>query len=144
MVTGIIGVAVLAIILGAILGGENLGDTLRKGLGCLFWLAVLAGIVLFIGYRNSQKNSPTPTSSKSSTPVSSDCIETQFVVTAADVPCYSKPNFSSSTVGTLPKGNEITIKCPAKYKNCYEISCIDNTTKRETKYYLRKSHVRQK
>ena len=44
---------VIIIILGALAGGDSLGETIRSGLGCLVWIVLaLLALAFFIGVAN--------------------------------------------------------------------------------------------
>jgi len=43
---------VVIIILGALVGGNSLGETIRKGLGCLLVIALILLAIVFIGAAN--------------------------------------------------------------------------------------------
>ena len=43
---------VVIIILGALVGGNSLGETIRKGLGCLLVIALAFLVLVFIGAAN--------------------------------------------------------------------------------------------
>jgi len=87
---------IVAIILGALLGGKNLGDTIRKGLGCLvLLLIIIIGAIIYS--ISGPKNGSAPQET-----VSSSNAYAYFIV-KHNCETYTKPNKNSEIYGYLSK-----------------------------------------
>jgi hypothetical protein len=43
-----VGLFLVVVILGALAGGKSFGGTISKGIGCLFWVAIIGFIFLIV------------------------------------------------------------------------------------------------
>lgn len=49
---GWVGLLVVILILGALVGGDSLGETIRKGIGCLVVIFLIVLVLAFFGVSN--------------------------------------------------------------------------------------------
>jgi hypothetical protein len=141
-------IVTLAIILGAIFGGKDFGDTMRKGMCCLFWLTIIAvGIIfLYIGYKRSQNASGSGDSSRggsgSQTSTLDDSKTYTFVVLKKDAACYLQPNKNSAVDSYVNKGDTLYITGVNKYRYFYKVT-LRNDNGGEDVNYILKDHLRR-
>lgn len=150
MATGIIVIVLLAIVFGALSGGENFGDTMRKGLGCIFSLVVLVvGVLIFIEYKDRNSggsfsgggNSGGGSSGLYSSNSEDNGTHT-FVVRREDTPCYVNPNKNSAVDGYVSKGDTLYIEGINEYKYFYRVELKDEQGNLDINYLL-KDHLRK-
>src|SRR6056297_3800143 len=107
---------IIIIILGALLGGKNFGDTVRKGCGFLILLMIIIVAIILTFY--------SPYGFKKDTykqeTVSSSDFSSYFIV-KQDCETYTKPNNKSEISGNLVLGQKLYIENVNKYKYFYEL-----------------------
>lgn len=121
---------VIVIFIGALLGGNSFGGTVRKGCGFLLMLVIIIAIaisVLFYSRTNSKK-----------THEDQEVVSTHFTV-KENCLTYIKPNIESEVSGKLEIGKEFFIENVNKYKYFYEI-----TNKNGKKTFVRKNCLKIK
>ena len=120
---------IVILIIGALLGGKNLGDTFRKGCGCfviLILLLVFGSIYFFSNYYHTNENKEI-TEQKLSYTLTSD----------SDV--YLKPDINSEVIGYAFEGEEFEVSEPQKFNYFYEVKLENGQNA-----YLLKDHFGKK
>jgi hypothetical protein len=127
---------IVLIIFGALVGGKNLGDTVRKGCGCFIFLLILIIGAITIIYTITI--SETKKDSNSQEKVSTSNNNTYFIV-KQNCETYTKPNKKSKISGYLESGEELYIKNINKFNYFYEV-----TENNGEKSYILKGYLRKK
>ena len=108
---------IIAIILGALLGGKSFGSTVRKGCGSLILLVIIIVAIGVIFYSQSEsKRAPHNKEAVSSSTTPAYFIVKQYCQT------YTKPNIKSDISGLLEEGKELLVENVNKFNYFYEIS----------------------
>lgn len=119
---------IVVIIFGALMGGKNLGDTVRKGCGCfVVLLIIIVGAIIYFYNKPETKKDPSPQEKVSTINDNAYFIVKQNCVT------YTKPNKNSEKSGDLEVGEELFIENINKFNYFYEV-IEDN---REKSYILK-------
>jgi hypothetical protein len=105
---------VIVVLIGALLGGESFGGTIRKGCGFLFLVGIgLIVLSLFTCPRLNMDDAG-ETDTKYQVPASSE----RFLVQQSS-PLYSKPDVQSDTMAVLRIGDEVVVPDPDRYTYFY-------------------------
>ena len=108
---------IIAIIIGALLGGKSFGGTLRKGCGFLILLVIIIVTIGVIFYSLSEsKKFPHNKEAVSSSTTPAYFIVKHYCKT------YTKPNIKSDISGYLEEGKELFIENINKFNYFYEVS----------------------
>lgn len=122
---------IVIIIIGAIIGGKNLGDTVRKGCGCLvIMLIIIIGIIIYTISEKETDSSPQETVSTSN--------DYAYFIVKQNCETYSKPNINSEILGYLEAEQELYIVNINKFKYFYEVNDDNGKKSYILKEYLRK------
>jgi len=125
---------IVIIIFGALLGGKNLGDTVRKGCGCfIFLLIIIIGVIIYTISISEKDND-----SKPQEKVLTSYGQAYFIV-KQNCETYTKPNKKSKISGYLEAGDEIYIEHINKFNYFYEVK-EDNGQKS----YILKGYLKRK
>ena len=125
---------IIVIIIGALLGGKSLGETVRIGCGVLIMLIIIAfaiGLFFYSG-TDSQKTYENHNS------ISTSDNSAHFIVNE-NCQTYIKPNIESDESGNLEIGDEYFVKNINKFNYFYEI-----TDKNGHKAFVRKECLKRK
>ncbi len=126
-------ILIVIIILGALIGGKNLGDTVRKGCGCIILILIILLIGGIIYSTSGTKNDSTSQEAVSS---SNDYA---YYIVKHNCETYIKPNKNSEISGYLEAGQELYIEKINKFNYFYEVN-EDNGRKS----YILKDNLRKK
>lgn len=126
-------ILIVIIILGALIGGKNLGDTVRKGCGCI----VLLLIIILIGGIIYSTSGPNEDSTPQEAILSSN--DYAYFIVKQNCETYIKPNKNSEISGYFEAGQELYIKNMNKFNYFYEVN-EDNGRKS----YILKDNLRKK
>lgn len=125
---------IVAMIIGALLGGNTFGGTIRKGCGFLLLLIIVAiGIWLFF---------LSPTNSKTATEnpeVISTVDHWAYFIVKENCQTYIQPNIESDVSGNLEIGKEIFVEAINEYEYFYEINDTN-----QKKVFVRKECLKRK
>ena len=113
----VITLLIIAIILGALLGGKSFGGTVKKGCGFLILLVIIIFTLGLIFY--SLPNSKKAPHDKEE--VSSSNASAYFIV-KKNCQTYKKPNIESDPSGQLEVGKELLVENVKKFNYFYELS----------------------
>ena len=115
--TILIPVLIVAIILGAILGGKSFGGVVSKGCGFLAFIVSLTIVIIALIYAFSGSEE-TPNNIEE---VTSGAASGYFIV-KQDCEIYTKPNIESDVSGQLVIGDEYLIENVDRFNFFYRIS----------------------
>ena len=125
---------IVAIIIGAILGGKSFGETVRKGCGFLIMLLIIALViaVFSIILTNSEKDTENQE-------VISTADNSAYFIVKKDCQTYIKPNIESDVTGSLEIGKSFFVEDIHKFNYFYKV--IDEN---KNKTYARKECFKKK
>ncbi|MCD6542957.1 MAG: SH3 domain-containing protein [Flavobacteriaceae bacterium] len=127
-------ILIVIIIFGALIGGKNLGDTVRKGCGCfVFLLIIIIGAIIYTINISEKKNDSTHHEK-----VLKSYDHAYFIV-KQNCATYTKPNKNSKISGYLEAEEELYIENVNKFNYFYEV--IEDNGK---KSYILKGCLRKK
>lgn len=104
------------ILIGAILGGNTLGGTVRKGCGFLALVIVLGSILLMVLQNLDERKIPDDKE------VITTVDDSVYFEVKNDCPTYVRPNIESEISGGLIIGEEYFVEEADKFNYFYEIT----------------------
>ena len=130
----IITLLIVAVIIGALLGGKTFGGTVKRGCGFLVVLVLLAATGgAYILWKNYSERI------RENQEVISIGDNSAYFIVTDTCPTYVKPNIESHVYGSLEAEKEIFVETIDKFNYFYEIS--DETGKR---VFVRKECLKRK
>ena len=110
-------ILIVIIILGALIGGKNLGDTVRKGCGFfVFLLIIIIGAIIYTINISDTKKDSSPQEKVSTS------NDNAYFIVKQNCETYTKPNKNSKILGQLETGKEIYIENINKFNYFYEVN----------------------
>lgn len=113
----VITLLIIAIILGALLGGKSFGGTVKKGCGFLISLVIIIVTIGLIFY-----SLPDSTKSPNDKEEVSPSNASAYFIVKKNCQTYIKPNIESDPSGHLEVGKELFVENIKKFNYFYELS----------------------
>lgn len=124
---------IIVIIIGAFLGGDSFGGTIRKGCGCLIILAlgIMIGISLIIETESDNASEDQDSIS--------NAVNSAYFIVQENCQVYVKPDIESDEAGNLAIGNELFVYDINKFNYFYEFTDANGL-----KAFIRKECLKRK